>query len=114
MVDVVKMEEFYRSTFGGRPCQLNMSIYVGTKYECGCGTEHSWDPYGIPVIREIPGMKVVIDNPSCGYVTLVKIKLGFFKYKFESIISCLNKEEAPKKKKNKKKKGNKIQILIGH
>jgi len=109
MVDVVNMEEFYRSTFGGRPCELDMSIYEGAKYECGCGAEHSWDPYSIPVIREIPGMKVVIDSPSCGYVTLVKIKFGFLKYKFESIISCLNKIEEPKNKKIKtlKKRKNK-------
>ena len=33
MVDVVKMEEFYQSTFGGRPCQLDMSIYVGKEYD---------------------------------------------------------------------------------
>tara|TARA_Y100000992_G_C21113817_1_gene418584 strand:- start:180 stop:524 length:345 start_codon:yes stop_codon:yes gene_type:complete len=109
MVNIVKMEEFYQSTFGGRPCQLDMSIYVGVTYECGCGSEHSWNPYSTPVIREIPGMKVVIDNPQCGYVTLVKIKLGFLKYKFESIISSINKfdnktTQTPKKTKKKKKK----------
>ena len=108
MVKVVLMEEFYQNTFGGRPCQLDTSIYVGVEYDCGCGSTHSWDPYTMPVIRELPGLKLVIDNPSCGYVTFIKIK-GFFKYRFESIFSCLNKIEQPKKKtknviKNKKKK----------
>ena len=103
MVNVVKMKEFYQSTFGGRPCQLDMSIYIGKEYECGCGSEHSWDPYIMPVIREIPGMKVVIDNPMCGYVTLVKIKLGFLKYKFESLISSLNGPAQVKKVKKAKK-----------
>ena len=103
MVDVVKMEEFYQSTFGGRPCQLDMNIYIGKEYECGCGLEHSWDPYSMPVIREIPGMKVVIDNPTCGYVTLVKIKLGFLKYKFEGLISSLNGPAKSKKTKKVKK-----------
>ena len=56
------------------------------------------------VIREIHGMKVVIDNPQCGYATLVKIKLGFFKYKFESIISSINKFENKTTTKTSKKK----------
>ena len=108
MVKVVQIKEFYQNTFGGRPCQLDTSIYAGVEYDCGCGSSHAWDPYMMPVIRELPMLKLVIDNPSCGYVTFVKIK-GFFKYRFESIVSCLNKIEQPKKKniktvKKKKKK----------
>ena len=97
MVKVVQIEEFYQNTFGGRPCQLDTSIYAGVKYDCGCGSSHAWDPYMMPVIRELPMLKLVIDNPSCGYVTFVKIK-GFFKYRFESIVSCLNRIEKPQKK----------------
>ena len=107
MVKVVKIDEFYQYTFGGRPCQLDTSIYAGIEFECGCGSSHIWDPYRMPVIRELPALKLVIDNPDCGHVTFVKIK-GFFKYRFESIVSCLNKIEEPKKKKIKKvKKKNK-------
>ena len=69
----------------------------GKMKEGGCGSSHRWDPYMMPVIRELPMLKLVIDNPSCGYVTFVKIK-GFFKYRFESIVSCLNGIEKPKKK----------------
>ena len=90
MVKVVQMEEFYQNTFGGRPCQLDTSIYVGVEYDCGCGSTHSWDPYTMPVIRELPGLNLVIDNSSCGYVTFIKKKV-FFKYRFERIVSCLNK-----------------------
>ena len=60
---------------------------AGIEFDCGCGSRHVWDPYMMPVIRELPVLKIVIDNPNCGYVTFVKIK-GFFKYKFESIISA--------------------------
>ena len=103
MVKVVSLEEFYQSTFGGRPCQLNMSIYSGLNYECGCGSEHSWEPYSMPVIRELPGLKVVIANSKCDFVTFVKIK-GFFKYSFESIISAGNKFKNKTKITKKKKK----------
>ena len=103
MVKVVSLQEFYQSTFGGRPCQLDTSIYIGVEFDCGCGSTHRWDPYTMPVIRELPMLKLVIDIPSCGYVTFVKIK-GFFKYRFESIISSLNRIEEPKNKIKRKVK----------
>ena len=103
MVKVVKLEEFFQSTLGGRPCQLDTNIYIGSEYECGCGSIHRWNPISTPIIRELPMLNLVIDNKDCGYVTLVKIK-GFFKYRFESILSCLNKIDKPKKTKKKQVK----------
>tara|TARA_B100000242_G_C42935708_1_gene433964 strand:- start:351 stop:623 length:273 start_codon:yes stop_codon:yes gene_type:complete len=89
MVKVVNMDEFFSNTMGGRPCQLDTSIYSGLDYECGCGSTHRWSPSAMPVIREIPVLRIVIDNPSCGFVTLVKIK-GIFSYKLQSELSAKN------------------------
>ncbi len=89
MVKVVKMEEFISNTMGGRPCQLDTSIYSGLDYECGCGKTHAWNRSSMPVIREIPVLRLVIDNPKCGFATLVKIK-GIFSYKLQSELSAKN------------------------
>ncbi len=93
MVKVINSEEFIKETLGGRPCQLNVFVYKGLAFDCGCGKEHKFDPYldltgvgTMKVLRELPTLKIVILNPKCGYATLVKIK-GIFSYRLESIFS---------------------------
>ena len=34
-------------------------------------------------------LKLVLQDPKCKYVTLIKIK-GIFKYRFESLFSAIN------------------------
>lgn len=94
MVKKISKEKFIQETLGGRPCQLQLHIYKGLHFDCGCGKKHIFDPFieqlGIgttKVLRELPILKLVILNKQCGYVTFVKIK-GFFSYRLESIFSC--------------------------
>ena len=103
MVKVVDSREFVQNTMGGRPCQLDLSIYDGLYYECGCGEVHCFHSYATEVMREIPMLKIVIYDSHCGYGTLVKIK-GFFKYRLESLLSTSTKTIKKKKTKKKKKK----------
>lgn len=94
MVQIISKERFIGETLGGRPCQLQLHIYEKLPFDCGCGIEHKFDPYNqlvgigtMKVLRELPGLKLVILNKSCSYVTFVKIK-GIFSYRLESIFSC--------------------------
>ena len=77
-----------RRTMGGRPCALDVGIYFGCNYECGCGKTHNFN-YETEILREIPMLKLVLQDPECEYVTLIKIK-GIFKYRFESLFTTKN------------------------
>ena len=89
MVKTVNVEEFFSNTMGGRPCQLEMHIYEGCIFECGCGGAHTYSNHSTKILREIPILKLVLQQKGCKYVTLIKIK-GFFKYRFESLLSAIN------------------------
>ena len=89
MVETVQVEEFVQRTMGGRPCQLDLHIYQGCEFECGCGKTHTYSSHSTEVVREIPMLKLVLQKNDCKYVTLIKIK-GIFKYRFESLFSAIN------------------------
>ena len=89
MVEKVDVQEFFKRTMGGRPCQLDLSIYIGCTYECGCGKTHTFSPSSTEVARELPMLKLVLQQNDCKYITAIKIK-GFFKYKFETLFSAVN------------------------
>ena len=89
MVETVQVEEFVQRTMGGRPCQLDLHIYQGCEFECGCGETHTYSSHATEVVREIPMLKLVLQQNDCKYVTLIKIK-GIFKYRFESLFSAIN------------------------
>ena len=89
MVETVHVDEFLSRTMGGRPCQLQMHIYQGCEFECGCGETHTYSSHSTEVVREIPMLKLVLQQEGCKYVTLIKIK-GIFKYRFESLLSAIN------------------------
>lgn len=89
MVETVHVDEFLSRTMGGRPCQLQMHIYQGCEFECGCGETHTYSSHSTEVVREIPMLKLVLQQRGCKYVTLIKIK-GIFKYRFESLLSAIN------------------------
>ena len=95
MVKLVSMDEFFMNTMGGCPCQLDTSIYDGCEYDCGCGKRHTFYSYSTKILRELPIMKLVLQN-DCGYCTLVQIG-GLFSYKFTSKLSTLTefKEDDP-------------------
>ena len=89
MVETVQVEEFVQRTMGGRPCQLDLHIYQGCEFECGCGKTHTYSSHSTEVVREIPMLKLVLQQNDCKYVTLIEIK-GIFKYRFESLFSAIN------------------------
>ena len=68
-------EEFFKQTAGGRPNQANMSAYEGKEFECGCGSVHAFDEHTCEVIRELRGMRFVIQCPEDKALTLIKINL---------------------------------------
>lgn len=88
MVEKVNLDEFLLRTRGGRPCALDVGIYFGCTFECGCGNVHTFNST-TEILRELPMLKLVLQDPTCKYVTFVKIK-GFFKYKLESLFSAIN------------------------
>ena len=88
MVEKVNLDEFMQRTMGGRPCALQVGIYFGCTYECGCGKTHNFN-YETEILREIPMLKLALQDPECEYVTLIKIK-GIFKYRFESLFTAKN------------------------
>ena len=88
MVEKISFDEFMQRTMGGRPCALSVGIYFGCTYECGCGKTHNFNS-ATEILREIPMLKLVLQDPECEYVTLIKIK-GFFKYRFESLFTAKN------------------------
>ena len=89
MVETVHVDEFFQRTTGGRPCQLELHIYEGCEFECGCGETHIYSRHSTEVAREIPMLKLVLQQNGCKYITLIKIK-GIFKYRFESLFSAIN------------------------
>ena len=65
MVETVDVNEFLSRTMGGRPCQLQMHIYQGCEFECGCGETHTYFSHSTEVVREIPMLKLVLQDPEC-------------------------------------------------
>ena len=117
MVEIVNLDEFFMSTMGGRPCQLDTSIYDGAEYDCGCGERHTFYTGSTKILRELPILKLVLQS-DCDFCTLIQIT-GLFSYKFTSKISSgpeleqdeisddfenISKEEALESKKQKSKR----------
>lgn len=68
-------EEFYKQTAGGRPNRANMSAYEGKEFECGCGSVHTFNEHTCEVIRELRGMRFVIQCPEGKALNLIKISI---------------------------------------
>jgi len=89
MVKLVSFKDFYLEIGNGRDNQYNhenFRIYVGLDYDCGCGKKHIYDGINNLAKWECTGLRFVMINSSCKYLTLIKIK-GFFKRRFESLMS---------------------------
>ena len=85
-METVSIEEFFRRTMGGRPNEMVVNIYKGCRYECGCGQAHSFDPATTSVLRELPGMRLVLACPEQeNVVTCVKVK-GWIRFRFKSLF----------------------------
>jgi len=68
-------EEFYKQAAGGRPNRANMSAYEGKEFECGCGSVHAFNEHTCEVIRELRGMRFVIQCPEDKALNLIKISI---------------------------------------
>lgn len=82
-MEVIDGRSFLGRTAHGWTLKMDVSIYAGTSYDCGCGKCHVFDALGSVVLRELPGMKLVVACPDNLALTCVKIK-GLTKYAFES------------------------------
>lgn len=86
-MDIVPIEEFLRRTTGGRPNQMDVSIYAGCPLECACGNTHFFEPRAVRVLRELPAMSLVLQCPDGPFVTCIQIK-GWFRYRFETLFGA--------------------------
>ena len=85
-VPIGPFPEFMQRTSGGRPNRMDMSIYVGHPFACACGETHTYFHSTIPVLRELPGMRLVFACPDGKHLTCVKV-LGIVQFKgFESLF----------------------------
>ena len=66
-----------------------MSPFTGVPFDCGCGKTHIFSPSSTEIVREVPMLKLVLQQNNCKYITAIKIR-GFFKYKFETLFSAIN------------------------
>ena len=89
-LEKIPIEDFMQRTRGGWPVQMDLHIYEGVHYECVCGRNHAFD--GSTVLRELGGMKLVVECPNDQGVTCIRIK-GFIKYSFVSLFGSRDTED---------------------
>lgn len=83
---MVSPEEFLRETIGGRPNQMQLSIYEGITFDCACGRQHEFSIACVPILREFPGMRLVFGCPEgIDALTCVRIK-GLIRFRFVSLF----------------------------
>lgn len=84
---IITVPEFLGETAGGWPPKMNVTPYVGHKFECACGQMHEFTHYTV-VMRELSGMRLVLACPEQDAITCVKVK-GIFRFKgFESLFGA--------------------------
>lgn len=77
---LMPLEEFLAQTFGGRPNQMDMSAYEGAKFDCACGSAHSYQASSVVVVRELTGMRLIFRCPVSEALTCVAID-GILKFR---------------------------------
>lgn len=76
--------DFIVRTTGGRPNQMDLSAYLFHDLDCGCGSVHTFDPRNMEVMRELPGMRLVIACPQRHVINLVHVR-GVISTRFETL-----------------------------
>mgnify|MGYP003691700213 CR=1 FL=1 len=87
-MDIYELEDFFSKTAGGRANRANMTIYFGKPYDCACGQTHDFNT-DTNVLRELSGMRFVMECPEDDFVTCVKIS-GLFNIKLKSLFGGKN------------------------
>ena len=91
-MEIFSINDFFSQTMGGRPNQMDVSIYRDINLQCACGKEHPFSGESSDVIRELTGRRLVIECPEGGAMTCIKVK-GLFKYKLQSLFGTFGEEE---------------------
>lgn len=78
LVDFQTFEE--RIAAGWRP-KMNTTIYESLPFDCACGEAHIFGH--ATVLKELPGMRLVLSCPSLKAATCIKIK-GFIRLRIQS------------------------------
>ncbi len=86
LMKIYELDKFLEKTMGGRENQAIMGAYDGKPFECACGKTHSFYDASINVIRELPGMRFVIECPEADFVTCARITI--FTAKFKSLFGA--------------------------
>ena len=85
--------DFFAETMGGRPNNMDTSIYDGKPFQCACGKTHLFFSDETDVIRELSNMRLVFQCPEqSNFVTCVKVK-GLFRFKFDSLFGTKIEED---------------------
>lgn len=93
-LDVISMDRFMQETLGGRPNQMSMGPYEGHSFQCACGESHTYHSDTVPVLRELPGSKLVFVCPNDEAITCVQLK-GMIRFKgFESLFGAYTEDDA--------------------
>lgn len=85
-MEMLSPSEFARRTQGTPSVDLDLRLYSGQFYECGCGDVHVFEEHVTTVLRQLPGMRVAIECPTGRFVTCVRVdgatKSGGFTARF--------------------------------
>lgn len=84
-MDVISERSFLESTADGWPVRMNVRVYSGMTYECGCGLKHELRAHR--VLSELPKMRIVVLCPKEEAINCVKIK-GFFRVRLETLFAA--------------------------
>ena len=86
-MELIQLVDFQHRTLGGRPCQMEVSIYGGLPFDCACGRSHNFDPTWVRVLRELPKMRLVLSCPQDMAVNCVRIR-GLFRRRLETLFGA--------------------------
>jgi hypothetical protein len=81
--------EFFAATAGGRTARIELPRLHGTPFRCACGQAHLYRFRQVPVLRELPGRRLVLACPrGLPFVTCVRLR-GRLRFRgFESLFGA--------------------------
>jgi hypothetical protein len=81
--------EFFAATAGGRAARVDLLRLHGRPFRCACGQAHLYRFRQVPVLRELPGRRLVLACPrGLPFVTCVRLR-GRLRFRgFESLFGA--------------------------
>jgi hypothetical protein len=81
--------EFFAATVGGRAARIPVARVLGHPFDCACGQVHTYRVRQVPVLRELPGRRLVLACPrGLPFVTCVRVKGRLRSGGFESLFGA--------------------------